>query len=472
MFVSSIMKEKMNVININSLNRRREKMKKYFTYAALMAVFGLMASGCSTTSGSAQDNFGYSRPEYKPEPAVKKVVVVEERTVVEDSDEDWVNPLAEEETESVTRVRYTTYYTSPMYVPVIVPWWNGYYGWMGRPYYSYHYRHHWPSVYFHYGHYCGWDWYSPWYDYNPYYGYNWGGYYHYGYNYRHYHGWYHQPVYSYNPKRVVERKNRNFGPNRRNYGAITGSAYTGSGLKSVRGSASTSPSGGIISSGSKNGQWKSIYKDRQSSAAAIRRAETARTTNNSPASYDSRSSSRANSSGTSSGFYRNSSNSPRNDNSASGTRSDSYRNSSSRPSSGESGSVRRSSSSSSKSSSGVKTNRSSSSTKSTNKSTRSSSGSRKSSYTPKKSSGSSSGTKSRRSSSVRKSNSSSSKKSYSPSRRSSGSSSSRKSYTPSRRSNSSSSSSKSYRSSRSSGSSSKSSRSSSSSRSSRSSRRR
>lgn len=169
-------------------------MKRIAINSLVMILSALIIAGCVSTGGSRENNFGYKRPEYK-EP---------ERIYNNETKEVWINPLADDE------INYSwtnTYYAfrAPVFVPVIIPWWAGYYDWMGYPYWR---RGH--GVYISFGGFYDWAWYCPWYSYHPYYG-------HYWYSHNWYHPWYHHPVYDFHKEPIKEqKKNRNFGPSRGN----------------------------------------------------------------------------------------------------------------------------------------------------------------------------------------------------------------------------------------------------------------
>ena len=113
-------------------------MKKYFTIMAI-ALVGALVSGCGS-AGTIDDNFGYSRPESKPEPVKSepKASLAEKDIQVDN----WQNPLAGDNSVDNAVAGSAVMAgnnNNVVYVPVIVPWWYDYYGWMGYP--SYRYRH-------------------------------------------------------------------------------------------------------------------------------------------------------------------------------------------------------------------------------------------------------------------------------------------------------------------------------------------
>jgi hypothetical protein len=231
-------------------------MKKYFASVAL-AIMGLYLAGCGT-SGTVDDNFGYNRPDYKVEPVrtEKKVVVVNKNT----SEENWENPLAGDNTgnDDNNNISWVSSSQNVVYVPVIVPWWYDYYGWMSYP--SYRYRHSGIYIGFGYDYWNDWyspyyDWYSPWYSYDPYWGNNWHYRPHWGYHDWYYHdNYYHNHHgYSYEPDRVKNRTDRNFGVRRSgvNNANSSESSYTNIGASRMTGNSRTG-----------SGNDKSIYQDR------------------------------------------------------------------------------------------------------------------------------------------------------------------------------------------------------------------
>ncbi len=183
-------------------------MKKILSMLASVAVIGIILTGCSTTN-TGEDYFGYS-PKHKVQEPDVRTIYDNNNNNADDNQGTWQNPLSDnyDNTYSNAGGVYNSY--NPLYVPVIVPWWYNYYGWMSYPFYR---RHYYSGFYISFGYspfddYYN-DWYSPWYDYNPYYGYYWPTNTYYG-----YYGWFRQPYYAYNPGPAVPRKNRNFGPSR------------------------------------------------------------------------------------------------------------------------------------------------------------------------------------------------------------------------------------------------------------------
>lgn len=223
-------------------------MKKLLLFSSVLAIGILMLNACSTGSGSRDDYFGYNRSE-----AVNQAP---DRIAGQDGDTQdeptWRNPLSasnanDEAVDPDLRAKYIYHYTSPLYVPVIIPWWNAYYGWLG--YYS-------PFVSVYIGHgpfmssYWAYDWYSPWYDYNPFYGYRWYPHYRHG-----YHRWYWQPFESHESKPVpFENKRRNWGPSKGEVADIT-NGKTGGEWKLNRGTRSSQ----VINGGSQD---NSVFKKR------------------------------------------------------------------------------------------------------------------------------------------------------------------------------------------------------------------
>ena len=183
-------------------------MKKMLTLLASVAALALVSSAC-TSVYTGEEYYGYS-PTHKQNNVQEMETLFDDEQKAEDNQSDWQNPLANNEDNSTVEVRHVYYDYSPMYVPVVVPWWYGYYGWMSYPYSRYGGSHFYMG--FGYNPYYDWywDWYSPWYDYHPYYGYYWPGYNHHGWG---YYGWFNQPYYAYNTD-PAPRRNRDFGPNR------------------------------------------------------------------------------------------------------------------------------------------------------------------------------------------------------------------------------------------------------------------
>ncbi len=199
------------------------------TTVLLIACTFLMAIGCASTKGTKDDYFGYTNSpkveEDKPTPrsSTRKVNPDTDKPIttaaptpddsVADStqDQDWVNPLADDQSDqdadyqdaddpnyAAVPAGYNSY-AAPAYVPVIVPWWDYYSGWMGgyyvRPVIAVRYR----NWYWGWNSYC--DWYSPYYDYHPCYGVNFNYYrpfYRGGYR-SYWRPWHHYPIYTYHP---------------------------------------------------------------------------------------------------------------------------------------------------------------------------------------------------------------------------------------------------------------------------------
>ena len=178
-------------------------MKKFLII--MLATATLAIFGCSSTNSGGY--FGYNnKPDY---PDTKPAVQNQPAAVTGNSDAGWVNPM-DQSNNSIRKLDYVyadySYQYNPyIYVPVIVPWWNNYHGWVSYPFPGSHF-----SVY--YSNFWGCNWYSPWYVYHPYYGGYWGSHYASGYNH-----WYHQPVYTHNTRPVDKSTYRSFGENRGTY---------------------------------------------------------------------------------------------------------------------------------------------------------------------------------------------------------------------------------------------------------------
>ncbi|MBI3260051.1 MAG: hypothetical protein HYZ54_11330 [Ignavibacteriae bacterium] len=199
------------------------------TALLLIPFIALLAIGCASTKGSQESYFGYSNSpkiesnepaprnnERKNNPVTDKSVTNQDITQNPDDDidadssqdQDWENPLSDDVSTddqdsddrnySAVPSGYTSY-AAPAYVPVVVPWWDYYSGWMGnyyvRPVIAVRYR----NWYWGWNSYC--DWYSPYYDYHPCYGSSFGYYrpYYNNWGYRNYwRPWHHYPIYTYN----------------------------------------------------------------------------------------------------------------------------------------------------------------------------------------------------------------------------------------------------------------------------------
>jgi len=151
-----------------------------------------------TTYNSSNSYYGYDNSQE----------VIDEQDL-NDGDE-WQNPLASNnEPDQVQRVQNSnkTQYNGPQYVPVIVPWWNGYYGWGNMPR-----RRAGVSVY--YTNYWGPEWYSPWYSYHPYYGVTW---YDYWYVRPHHRHWQRNHIPSYTDRPIRRNQPRDAGNSRGTY---------------------------------------------------------------------------------------------------------------------------------------------------------------------------------------------------------------------------------------------------------------
>ncbi len=128
-----------------------------------------------------------------------------------DNNSNWSNPLNNTNNNQQDVVRNDnvnrTQYNGPVYVPVIVPWWNSYHGWGMTP------RRR-SGVYVHYSNYWGPEWYSPWYNYHPYHGVTWNDYWYVRPHYRH---WYNQSVYTYYDRPIRRNEFRSYSSNRGTY---------------------------------------------------------------------------------------------------------------------------------------------------------------------------------------------------------------------------------------------------------------
>jgi len=183
-------------------------MKKNIILAIIATVATLALNSCMVVHDSDEDYFGYT-PSRPTRHVYQNTNTVAPSQAQADStnpsgaakgDSKWVNPLGKNNNQSVQDSQDSgsgddtdyydnnyRYYNAPMYTPVIVPWWDYYYGW------GYYYPHR--SFYLSVGYNGFWDcgWYSPWYDYNPYFGYYWPSY-----GFGGYYGWYGRPYYGYN----------------------------------------------------------------------------------------------------------------------------------------------------------------------------------------------------------------------------------------------------------------------------------
>jgi len=207
---------------------------------SLVVIFALSAFvlfGCATQKGTKEDYFGYNNSPTIPENTEKPVASSKPKRSAPPVDttspladdapkDDWVNPMATDDdpqddylddaSQQSTAVAYQPY-SSPQYVPVIIPWWDSYSGWMGgyysRPVVVMRYR----NWYWGWNSYC--DWYSPYYDYHPWYGGNFSYYRprYYGWNRNYWRPWHHYPIYTYghtNPTPAKPNSVRNWGPTR------------------------------------------------------------------------------------------------------------------------------------------------------------------------------------------------------------------------------------------------------------------
>ena len=132
--------------------------------------------------------------------------------VVEDEedydDNGWVNPMSDQNNQQNSKQNLSNNQNlGTNYVPVIVPWWNGYYGWGNTPRSRY-------GFYGYYSNYWGPEWYSPWYSYHPYYGVTWQQ--HWYDNHYHNRYWLPNSGNSYTD-RPIKNSPRNFGNSRDNY---------------------------------------------------------------------------------------------------------------------------------------------------------------------------------------------------------------------------------------------------------------
>ena len=196
------------------------------TSLLLIPFVALLAIGCASTKGNQESYFGYSNSpkieskesaprikEHKDTPVADKSVTNQDADQDNDNvdadssqDQDWVNPLADDDAADNQDSDDGNYaavpsgyypYSAPAYVPVVVPWWDYYSGWMGsyytRPVIAVRYS----NWYWGWGSYC--DWYSPYYAYHPCYGVSFGYYrpfYGGGYH-TYWRPWHHYPIYSY-----------------------------------------------------------------------------------------------------------------------------------------------------------------------------------------------------------------------------------------------------------------------------------
>lgn len=167
-------------------------MRKY-----IFLLLPILVMSCSTTS----TNNSYYGFDNNPT----------ERESEDLDDANWSNPMATNTNNNNDVVRNdnvdNSQYNGPVYVPVIVPWWNSYHGWGSVP------RRR-SGVYVHYSNYWGPEWYSPWYSYHPYHGVTWYDYWYVNPHYRH---WHSQPVYSYNDRPIRRSEGRSYGSSRGTY---------------------------------------------------------------------------------------------------------------------------------------------------------------------------------------------------------------------------------------------------------------
>jgi len=208
-------------------------MKPLVLFSSLIA---FIITGCASQKGTKEDYFGYNNSPTINESTDKPTVTSKPKrsapptdsaiTLSDPPKDDWVNPMAQDDdpqedyqddaVQPVTTVGYQPY-SSPQYVPVVVPWWDSYSGWMGgyysRPVVVVRY----PNWYWGWNSYC--DWYSPYYSHHPWY----GGYFshyrprYYGWNHNYWRPWHHYPIYNYGHTNPVPRKPnsvRSWGPSR------------------------------------------------------------------------------------------------------------------------------------------------------------------------------------------------------------------------------------------------------------------
>lgn len=179
-------------------------MKKLFL---ILAATATISFGCSSTNSSS-GYFGYNnRPENNETSSSRQN---QEVANTSGTNAGWVNPMAQNGNYANNQIDYVyadySYRYNPhVYVPVIVPWWNSYNGWVSYPFPGSHL-----SLY--YTNFWGYNWYSPWYTFHPYHGGYWGGHFVGG-----YHNWYNQPVYSRSSRPIDNNTYRSFGANRGSY---------------------------------------------------------------------------------------------------------------------------------------------------------------------------------------------------------------------------------------------------------------
>ncbi len=269
-------------------------MKKFIISIAASVIFILMITSCSSTQSSHGDYFGYNKPPadkfYSNNSSAQDqngdISGQNNVRTAENAEKEWKNPLADDYSGGVASSRSAynpdiqVYYNdiSPMYVPVIVPWWDRYYGWVSYPrrginifigsgYYGAYYGTYWGGYY---GGYYAYDWYNPWYTYHPYYGYSWSRY-----VYPTYYSWWNQPIYSRHYGRSVRTNEvRTWGPSRGNINDRTGTSLVSSGSGNR-----TSSRTDFRGSSSRDGSIQAISPDRSNSTSNTSPSRTSIRTN-------------------------------------------------------------------------------------------------------------------------------------------------------------------------------------------------
>lgn len=194
------------MIKITIDNIKGAAMKKTLYLALTATLVTILFTSCVTQETSRKEYFGYNNSPKIPKQETKTKQTTKWQNPLSNSNSNY-NTIETDsyiDNEQQSNIVYYTPSVETRYVPVIVPWWDTYYGC-----YSSHwgYRRHWDYYWWSY------DWYSPWYYHHPYYGYNWA---YYG---PHYNGWYPYHYYAGSPRNTQDnRKMRNFGPSR---GTIT-----------------------------------------------------------------------------------------------------------------------------------------------------------------------------------------------------------------------------------------------------------
>lgn len=249
--------------------------------------------GCASTKGSKDDYFGYSNsPKIESEEQSAQPIKRKETTTtaskaavdIPDSDQnsdshdqDWVNPMSDDQLDNyqdnyssggaAVPVGYR-YYNAPSYVPVMVPWWDYYSGWMGgyyvRPVIVVRYR----NWFWGWNSYC--DWYSPFYDYHPCYGGSFGYYnpYYRGGYYPYWRPWNHYPIYTYhtvNPRPRTPNTVRTWGTGTGVSGTALGGKSTAiPSVRNERGQSSPNPA-----TPSQNSSTNSVRTERSTSNSPV-----------------------------------------------------------------------------------------------------------------------------------------------------------------------------------------------------------